>query len=163
MNFSKISLFCLSAAALAGTAAPQAFANEPYFPRGEKAFQRLDANKDGRISTAEFAPVMDKRVATMDANGDKVLTAAEIDAALIKRVERRRVRIMQLLDANKDGSITEAELDGVVEDMFDKADADHNGGVDMVELRSFKRAKWRKALIDGQQPATDNKNPGNKN
>ncbi len=152
MNFRKTTLLGLGFVALASSIATAAFANEPYFPRGEKAFQRLDTNKDGRISTAEFAPVMDKRVASMDSNGDKALTAAEIDAALIKRVERRRIRMMQLLDANKDGTITEAELDGVVEDMFDKADADHNGGVDMAELRSFKRAKWRKVLVEGQKP-----------
>ena len=153
MNIRNITALSFGILALASTTV---LANEPYFPRGEKAFNRLDVNKDGRISTAEFAPVMDKRVAVMDTNGDKSLTAAEIDAALVKRVERRRIRIMQLLDANKDGTISEAELDRVVDDMFDKADADHNGGVDLAEVRSFKRGPWRKALLNGPPPATGN-------
>lgn len=156
MNYRKITLLGLGSLALASSITTATLANEPYFPRGEKAFQRLDINKDGRISTTEFAPVMDKRVAAMDSNGDKALTSAEIDAALIKRVERRRIRMMQLLDANKDGTISEAELDRVVDDMFDKADADHNGGVDLAEVRSFKRGPWRKALLNGPPPATGN-------
>jgi Ca2+-binding EF-hand superfamily protein len=136
--FGAVAIFVLAVPSLA---------NEPYLPRNEKSLQRLDANKDGRISLTEVKPRMDKRLALADANGDKAVTAQEIDAMLLKRLENRRVRIMQLLDGNKDGSISQAEFDSVVEDMFDKADADHNGGVDLAELRGFKRGEWRKAYV----------------
>ena len=139
--------------ALAGLATlilvPAVHANEPYFPRGERGFLRLDANKDGKLTVAEYGPLLAKRMAIMDANGDKSLSAAEIDAALAKRIEARRTRMMQLLDANHDGSITEPELSAVLEDMFDKADTDKNGGVDMAEIKTFKRGPWRKARVDG--------------
>lgn len=125
-------------------------ANEPYLPRNEKALQRLDVNKDGRISLEEIKPNMDKRLALADGDGDKQITSAEIDAMLQKRLERRRIRIMELLDGNRDGTITQAEFDRVVEDMFDKADADNNGGVDLAELKSFKRGVWRKSFIGGK-------------
>lgn len=134
------------ALALFVMAAP-ALANEPYLPRNEKALQRIDANKDGRISLDEIKPRMDKRLALADGDGNKTITAAEIDTMLQKRLENRRNRIMQLLDSNKDGSITQAEFDRVVEDMFDKADADNNGGVDLAELQGFKRGVWRKNFV----------------
>ncbi len=130
--------------------AVQAHATEPYLPRNEKALQRLDADKDGRISLAEIKPRMDKRLALADADGNKIITSAEIDAMLQKRVERRRIRIMELLDGNRDGTITQIEFDRVVEDMFDKADTDNNGGVDLAELQGFKRGPWRKSFVNGK-------------
>lgn len=145
------------AAGLAGLGvAGMAMANEPYFPRGERGFQRMDANKDGKLSLQEISPVMDKRLITADSNGDKIVTAAEIDAMLTKRIEARRTRMMQLLDANKDGSITVAEMDSVVENMLNNADANKDGGVDMAELKSFKRGQWRKAFLQGTPPQTPN-------
>lgn len=130
--------------------AGSALANEPYLPRNEKALIKLDINKDGRISIDEIKPRMDKRLAEADVDGNKTITSAEIDAMLQKRLERRRIRIMELLDGNRDGTITQGEFDRVVEDMFDKADADNNGGVDLAELQGFKRGKWRKAFVSGQ-------------
>jgi Ca2+-binding EF-hand superfamily protein len=130
--------------------AGQAVANEPYLPRNEKALIKLDVNKDGRISLDEVKPRMDKRLAMADADGNKAITSAEIDSMLQKRLERRRIRIMELLDGNRDGTITQAEFDSVVEDMFDKADADNNGGVDLAELQGFKRGVWRKAYVGGK-------------
>jgi Ca2+-binding EF-hand superfamily protein len=127
--------------------AGQVEANEPYLPRNEKSLQRLDMNKDGRISLDEVKPRMDKRLALIDANGDKAITSAEIDVMLQKRVEGRRIRMMELMDGNRDGSITQAEFDRVVEDMFDKADVDNNGGVDLAELQNFKRGPWRKNFV----------------
>jgi Ca2+-binding EF-hand superfamily protein len=128
-------------------AANIALANEPYLPRGEKALLRLDSNKDGRLSLDEIKPGIEKRLTLADANGDKQVTTAEIDLMLQKRVEKRRTRIMELLDSNRDGSISQAEFDRVVEDMFDKADADHNGGVDLAEMQGFKRGPWRKSFL----------------
>jgi Ca2+-binding EF-hand superfamily protein len=139
--FGAVALFLLAGSALA---------NEPYLPRNEKALIKLDINKDGRISLNEVKPRMDKRLAEADADGNKAITSAEIDAMLQKRLERRRIRIMELLDGNRDGTITQAEFDRVVEDMFDKADADNNGGVDLAELQGFKRGQWRKAFVNGK-------------
>lgn len=127
--------------------AGQAWANEPYLPRNEKALIKLDANKDGRISLDEIKPRMEKRLAIADVDGNRAITAAEIDSMLQKRLERRRIRIMELLDGNRDGTITQLEFDRVVEDMFDKADADNNGGVDLAELQGFKRGVWRKGFV----------------
>ena len=129
-----------------------AIASEPYLPRAQKAFDRLDANKDGKLSLAEFTPVAEKKFMGIDVNKDDAVSAAEIDASLQAAMERRRNRILSSLDADKNGSITRAELNKYVEAMVAGADTDSDGGVSFDEARIFKIAKWRKAL----QPASPN-------
>lgn len=138
----------LIALALFAAGSTAAWANEPYFPRAEKAFQRMDANKDGKLTPDEMKPIADKRLVVADTNGDKAVTIAEFDALLAKRLERRRARMFQLLDADKDGKITEAELNAVVDNMMASADTDKDGAVTMAEAQAFKRSKWRKALVE---------------
>jgi Ca2+-binding EF-hand superfamily protein len=124
-----------------------AAANEPFLPRGQRAFDRVDANRDGKVTLPEFEPLARKRLAKIDSDGDRSVTAAEIEARMQQALERRRDRIMALLDANKDGAITEAELDKVVEAMFNKADTDSDGGLTMPEIKGFKRGEWRKLYL----------------
>ena len=126
-------------------------ADEPYLPRAEKTVQKLDANKDGRITPDEIKPRMLKRFTMFDSNGDKSVTAQEFEAVLQKRAEQRRQRLFALIDVNKDGTITQAEYERLTDDMFDKADTDHNGGMDLAELKGFKRSQWRKGYLG--QPA----------
>jgi len=123
-----------------------ALANEPYLPKAQKTFDRLDVNKDGKISLAEFTPVAEKKFLSIDMNKDEAVSAAEIDASLQAALERRRNRILANLDADKNGVISRAELDKYVEAMVTGADTDSDGGVSFAEARTFKIAKWRKAL-----------------
>jgi Ca2+-binding EF-hand superfamily protein len=58
---------------------------------------------------------------------------------------------MMLLDRDKNGSITEAELDAIVDSMFTAADTDTDGALTLAEMQNFKRAPWRKGLM-GTQP-----------
>ena len=127
-------------------------AAEPYLPRAQKSFDRLDINKDGKLSLAEFTPVAEKSFLSIDMNKDEAVSAAEIDASLQAALERRRNRILANLDADKNSVISRAELDKYVEAMVTGADTDSDGGVSFAEARIFKIAKWRKAL----QPTTAN-------
>jgi Ca2+-binding EF-hand superfamily protein len=123
-----------------------AFADEPYLPKAQKTFDRLDVNKDGKLSLAEFTPVAEKKFMSIDMNKDEAVSSAEIDASLQAALERRRNRILANLDADKNGAISRAELDKYVEAMVVGADTDSDGGVSFAEARIFKIAKWRKAL-----------------
>ena len=123
-----------------------AMAAEPYLPKAQKSFERIDLNKDGKINLAEFTPVAEKRFLGMDVNKDNAVSTAEIDASLQAALERRRNRILANLDADKNGSISRAELDKYIEAMVAGADTDSDGGVSFSEVRIFKIAKWRKAL-----------------
>jgi Ca2+-binding EF-hand superfamily protein len=123
-----------------------ALASEPYLPKAQKTFDRLDINKDGKLSLAEFTPVAEKKFLSIDMNKDEAVSAAEIDASLQAALERRRNRILANLDADKNGVISRTELDKYVEAMVTGADTDSDGGVSFAEARIFKIAKWRKAL-----------------
>jgi Ca2+-binding EF-hand superfamily protein len=124
-----------------------AMAAEPYLPKAQKSFDRIDLNKDGKINLAEFTPVAEKRFLGFDVNKDNAVSTAEIDASLQAALERRRNRILANLDADKNGSISRTELDKYVEAMVAGADTDSDGGVSFSEARIFKIAKWRKALL----------------
>lgn len=131
------------------TGAGTAQSAEPYLPRMQKAFERVDADKDGKVTVAELSPLAEKRFMRDDSNGDGQVSSAEIEAALKAAMERRRDRIMASMDANKDGSISKGELDAFVTAMVKGADTDQDGGVTMAEARSFRLAKWRKAMQNG--------------
>ena len=123
-----------------------AIASEPYLPKAQKTFDRLDVNKDGKLSVAEFTPVAEKNFLSIDMNKDEAVSSAEIDASLQAALERRRNRILANLDTDKNGVISRSELDKYVEAMMTGADTDSDGGVSFAEARIFKIAKWRKAL-----------------
>jgi Ca2+-binding EF-hand superfamily protein len=109
---------------------------------GAMMFQRLDANKDGKINLAELTPFVTKRFERADVNGDKTVTAAEIDDMLLKAVQKRRERMMGKVDADKNGAVTQVELDAFVGDTFKTVDADHDGNITLAEAKSF-RHLWR--------------------
>lgn len=134
-------------------AASAALASEPYFPRSQKSFDRIDADRDGKIEKPEFMPTAFRSLTRMDVNGDRAVTSAEIDARLLEGVQRRRERTMAVMDTNKDGTITESELDKLVVAMFNGADSDKDGGLSMAELKGFKRSEWRKAYLVQEQTA----------
>jgi len=123
-----------------------AMAAEPYLPKAQKSFDRIDLNKDGKINLAEFTPVAEKRFLGIDVNKDNAVSTAEIDASLQAALERRRNRILANLDADRNGSISRAELDSYIEAMVAGADTDSDGGISFSEARIFKIGKWRKAL-----------------
>ena len=143
---SKKALYAVLLITGVAAAGSLAMAAEPYLPKAQKSFDRIDLNKDGKINLAEFTPVAEKRFLGIDVNKDNAVSTAEIDASLQAALERRRNRILANLDADKNGSISRVELDKYVEAMVAGADTDSDGGVSFSEARIFKIAKWRKAL-----------------
>jgi Ca2+-binding EF-hand superfamily protein len=122
-----------------------ALAVEPFLPKSPRTFAFLDGNGDGKIVLGEIAPRAGKRLLHLDTDGNRAVTVQELDAVMQQGLARRRTRIMAVLDADKDGSITEAELDNFVEAMFNEADTDHDGGVTFEEAQNFKVSAWKRA------------------
>jgi Ca2+-binding EF-hand superfamily protein len=134
------------AAVVLGTST--AFATEPYMPRQERAFTRLDANSDGKLSKDELKTVVIKRFARLDSNSDQSVSADEIEKTMQLALTKRRDRIMKFMDRDANGTITQTELDNVLEAMFNSADADDDGGVTLTEAQGFKRAEWRRGMLE---------------
>jgi Ca2+-binding EF-hand superfamily protein len=145
----QMSKVILAALALTLTAA-NLQATEPYFPRKETSFMRLDMNKDGKLEQNEFNTAALRRFSRFDANSDKTVTTAEVDQLLQKGFEKRKARYLALMDRDRDGAITQDELDNVVSSMFAEADADRDGGLTMAEIQGFKRGAWARRMIDGK-------------
>jgi Ca2+-binding EF-hand superfamily protein len=133
------------------TGSSAGLAAEPFLPRQERSFNRVDANKDQKIDLNELKTIAARRFARFDTNGDKSVSSAEVDKLLQDAILRRRERMMAFMDRNADGIVTQSELDNLVEAMFNSADLDRNGGVTLVEAQGFKRAAWRRGLV-GQTP-----------
>jgi Ca2+-binding EF-hand superfamily protein len=138
--------FATAFALLAGVAMAPAsgFAMEPYLPKTPKAFNKVDADSDGKVTAAELRPLAERRFARLDTDKNGAVSDAEIDAALQKALDRRRGRILAKLDADKDGTISRAELDRFVDGMVAAADSNGDGGVSLEEALNYRVAKLRK-------------------
>lgn len=98
-------LAAMTGAAVAQTAAPA--------PRGEARPHRLagDADRDGRVTQAEFVDGRLARLTAMDANGDGAVSREEMQAARQARRADMADRRFARLDADSNGSISRAEFD----------------------------------------------------
>jgi len=91
----------LLAFTVAGLAQPPAKPSDPPKARGaEAAIQRMDINKDGKVSSDEFKTYqmqqIDRRFDYLDGNKDGYITAQELENARDRfREQRRQRRSMQ--------------------------------------------------------------------
>jgi Ca2+-binding EF-hand superfamily protein len=146
----------VNAACVAGTAAlivigtsQLAFANEPFLPRSERSFARLDADSDGKVTVNEWKPKAEKRFLRLDDDHNGTVTTAEIDAFLKRSIDRRKERMLSRLDQNKDGSVTRDEVDAYIDALFNGADGDKDGGLTLAEIRETSQRRQRPSGAKG--------------
>ena len=68
------------------------------------------------------------------------VSAEEIDARFKAAYERRRDKMLKMLDANQDGTITEAELQAYFTLRFNAADLDKSGSLTLAEAQQARLA-----------------------
>jgi len=115
----------------------------------DSAFQRLDANADGKLDEADRAARKQKMFARLDADSNGSVTLAEFQTAREDRGEQRAERgrrggmdskhhgrMTGAADGDKDGAITQAEFRSAALARFEAADANKDGTVTPDERRS---------------------------
>jgi Ca2+-binding EF-hand superfamily protein len=116
-------------------------------------FGRLDTDKDGKVSLAEFSTSRDGWLTRVDTNKDGVATRAEIDASFEAGRKEHTQNMFTREDANKDGRLTREET-RMPSAWFERADANHDGALTLAEAtearnKAHAEKKARKADGDG--------------
>ena len=114
-------------------------------------FDRLDTNRDGSISRAEFeaAPARHERrvVVRTDRNADGVADSARVRGMRAMRMGMGmglRGRMFDMADANRDGRVTLQEATAAAYRHFDTADANRDGRItpdERIQVRQRIRAE----------------------
>ena len=111
----------------------------PEFP-----FDTVDADKDGRVTLAEFDAYRAAKAAEMDTDGDGKLTAAELTAGHLAQMTERAAamsaHMIDRLDTDGDKALSTAELGArpMPAMLFERADADGDGAVTKVEADALR-------------------------
>ena len=139
-------LLLSAGAALAQSAVPSPAA--PAKPdRSARIFEMLDANRDGRITWEESWAVVTERFNAADADRSGGLSQAEFGNLRLRgegasaprpewaqRMEQHRAGMFRALDANSDGQVTLAEMQGPAQARFRAMDANSDGAITRDEL-----------------------------
>lgn len=150
MNQTKNKTSLILACGLALALLPAAFAES----HGDKhtpadMFKAMDANGDGRISSAEHVTGGSKMFTGMDGDRDGFVTATEMTAAHAKmkadmampgtkpakpvKSDPTSAEMIKKLDKNNDGKLSAAEHDAGCAAMFTKADKNKDGSLNEAE------------------------------
>jgi Ca2+-binding EF-hand superfamily protein len=118
----------------------------------EEFLKQFDKNKDGVLTADELPPFLARAFERADANGDGKIDIKEVGEllkilkqrfgsgtpesapAMKAEVERRVNEMMERMDTNKDGKISKDEAKGVLAENFDRIDANKDGFIDKDEL-----------------------------
>ena len=102
---------------------------------GQRFFERIDTDHDGKISRAEYQAWIDGRFDRLDANHDGSIDAAEIAAspAAAERVQKRAERFVQRYATGDSGKVSKADFEAKEMARFDKLSA----GADSLTAEQF--------------------------
>lgn len=142
----KNSKVILVAAVTAAFAAPHLALADDGNRRGGmghgKGFEKLDLNKDGKLTLDESLKNSADRFDKADTNGDGEISLEEMSQRiLLRRVERRARRMMKRMDFNGDGKVTKDEIQGRAKKRFGMMDRNDDGVVEKSELRRGKHMR----------------------
>jgi Ca2+-binding EF-hand superfamily protein len=98
----------------------------------QNILQRVDTDKDGKISKAEFDAEGTKLFTRLDANGDGKIADNEMPQ---RHWARFRGAMFDRMDADHDGKVTKAEFQAAGEQMFQRLDKNGDGILEQDEMQ----------------------------
>lgn len=104
------------------------------FRAGER-FARADLDGDRMISLDEFQAGATQRFSALDIDADGLVTPAEMAAARQRASEDRAARMIERLDTDGDGSLSQSEMETASAARFARMDRDDDGNLEPREMR----------------------------
>jgi len=111
-------------------------------------FDEADADRDGKLTRAEFDAWREQHFAAVDQDGDGKLTGEELVAAANRRRAAARI---ERHDADGDGTLSMEEMAPRSERMFSRLDRDEDGVVTQEELSRHGKHGKRGKHGDGRR------------
>lgn len=102
-------------------------------------FDGMDADRDGKVSSAENAKAAQTIFAALDADRDGTVTLAEMDAArdaIGERPDLSSEKLIEQADADHDGKLTLGEWVAASNGRFARFDRNADGALDRDEWRA---------------------------
>lgn len=132
----------VSAAGSATSAdAPHKARAQHHAAMGQRLFDRIDADRDGTISRAEYQAWVDQRFARLDPDGKGQVDAGDIanSPAVREKAQHRAERLIARYDRSGSGTLTRADFEAREMERFDRLAA----GGDSIDRAAFQAAKAR--------------------
>jgi Ca2+-binding EF-hand superfamily protein len=126
--------------------ADKADANKKHGDFSQRILGRVDTDKDGKISKAEFDAEGSKLFARLDDNGDGKIAANEMPQ---RHWARFGGRMFDRMDADKDGKVTKAEFEAAGDKFFQRLDKNGDG---IIEKDEMQKPHGGQPPADGQAP-----------
>jgi Ca2+-binding EF-hand superfamily protein len=121
-------------------------ANKKHGDFSQRILKRVDSDKDGKISKAEFDAEGTKLFAKLDENSDGKIASDEMPQ---RHWARFGGQMFDRIDADKDGKVTKAEFQAAGEKMFQRMDKNGDGIIEKGEMQK----------PQGDQPPADDQAP----
>ena len=106
---------------------------------GDDKLDRLDADKDGKITAAEYTAGSKTAFDKLDANADGKVTAAEMDAAY--STSKAAVGATKAPSGERIKALSSVEHEAGSRAMFDQLDANKDGSLTAEEIKAAHEAK----------------------
>jgi Ca2+-binding EF-hand superfamily protein len=98
----------------------------------QRILKRVDTDKDGKISKAEFDAEGSKLFAKLDQNSDGKISESEMPQ---RHWARFGGKMFDRMDADQDGKVTKAEFEAAGEKLFQRMDKNGDGVIEKDEMQ----------------------------